>query len=124
MSKYEHPYLEHDEYLEFLVPGDDHDEDFFNDLLQAMVELSDKTGKRRILIDRSGADPDRPVEPMVIYRLSLRMAQAFGATVRIAALSTHTDQHSFWEDVATNRGSIVKASNDRERLLEWLLQDI
>lgn len=124
MSKYVHPYVEHDEFLEFSVPGDGLDEDFFNDLLLAMVEATEETGKRRILVDRSGASPDRPVEPMVIYRLSLRMAEAFGATVRIAALSTQTEQNSFWEDVSTNRGSIVRAGGDRESLIEWLLKDI
>jgi len=123
MSQYEHPYVEHADYLEFVVPGTKIDEPFFNDLLQAMVEATEKTGKRRIFVDRSGADMTRPVEPMVIYRVSLRMAEAFGISVRIAALSPWPAQDSFWEDVATNRGSIVKAGNDRESLLAWLLED-
>jgi len=123
MSNLEHPFVEHSEYLEFVVPGNNHDEHFFNELLQAMVEACEQTGKNRIFVDRSEAKPARPVEPMVIYRLSLRMAEAFGASVRVAALSPRADQDSFWEDVATNRGAIVKASNDRESLLAWLLED-
>lgn len=120
----EHPYVEHAEYLEFIVPGTAHDEAFFNDLLSAMVEATEKTGKRKIFVDRSLADPTRQVQPMVIYRLSLRMAEAFGASVRVAALSPWAENDSFWEDVATNRGSVVKAGNDRASLLEWLLRDI
>lgn len=123
MSKFEHPYVEHAEYLEFSVAGTARDEDFFNDLLCAMVDATEKTGKRRILVDRSSADPTKPVEPMAIYRLSLRMAEAFGASVRVAALSPHADHQTFWEDVSTNRGAIVKASNHRESLLQWLLSD-
>ncbi|PQO31256.1 hypothetical protein C5Y96_13000 [Blastopirellula marina] len=123
MSKYEHPYTEHDEYLEFVVSGTAKEEDFFSDLLCAMVEATEQTGKRRIFIDRSAADPQLPVEPMVIYRMSLRMAEAFGASVRIAALSSSMESQSFWEDVSTNRGSIVKAGSDRDSLIQWLLQD-
>jgi len=123
MSKYEHPYIEHAEYLEFSVADTARDEEFFNDLLCAMVAATEKTGKRRVFVDRSSSDQTRPVEPMAIYRLSLRMAEAFGASVRVAALSPHSDQHSFWEDVSSNRGAIVKAGNDRESLLQWLLSD-
>ncbi|MFN3150879.1 hypothetical protein [Bremerella sp.] len=123
MSKFEHPFIEHAAFLEFKVPGSDHDEEFFRDLLQAMVEATEQTGKRRILVDRSETDPTRPVEPMMIYRLSLAMGEAFGASARIAALSPHMEQQSFWEDVSTNRGSIVRAGSDRASLIEWLLRD-
>lgn len=123
MSKFEHPYIEHPEFLEFVVPDTARDEEFFGDLLDAMVEATKQTGKRRVLIDRGAADPNKPVEPMVIYRMALRMADAFGASVRIAAFSRSTPQLSFWEDVSSNRGAIVKAGCDRESLIEWLLQD-
>ncbi|MEW4563740.1 hypothetical protein AB1K70_14495 [Bremerella sp. JC770] len=123
MSKYEHPYTEHAEYLEFIVSSTSRDEEFFQDLLCAMVEATEKTGKRRILVDRSSSDQTQPIAPMAIYRLSLRMAEAFGASVRVAALSPHADHQTFWEDVSSNRGAIVKASNHRESLLQWLLSD-
>ncbi len=123
MSNYEHPYTEHADHLEFVVPKDARDEAFFNDMLQAMVAATEQTGKRKIFIDRSLADQSQPVEPMAIYRLSLRMAEAFGARVRIGALTARAEDDSFWEDVATNRGAIVKASNDRENLLAWLLEN-
>lgn len=123
MSKYEHPYVEHADYLEFIVPGTAHDEDFFNDLLQAMVVATEKTGKRRIFVDRSQSLNSDPTDPMVVYRMGIRVGEAFGASVRVAAFSPWAENDAFWENVATNRGAIVKASNDRESLIEWLVSD-
>ncbi|MBA2117963.1 hypothetical protein [Bremerella alba] len=123
MSQFEHPYVEHSEHLEFIVPGSAIDEAFFNDLLQAMVEATEKTGKRRVFVDRSQSDQSIPTDAMVVYRLAIRVGEAFGASVRIAAFSPWAENDSFWENVATNRGAIVKASNDRESLLSWLLSD-
>lgn len=123
MSKFEHPYTEHPEFLEFVVPGITYDEEYFNDLLQAMVVATEKTGKRRIFVDRSQSAGSTPTDPMVVYRMAIRVGEVFGASVRIAALSPWAEDDSFWEDVATNRGAIVKASNHREALLVWLLKD-
>ncbi|QDU78112.1 hypothetical protein Pan97_51930 [Bremerella volcania] len=123
MSKFEHPYIEHAEYLEFVVPEEVRDEEAFKELLQAMVEATKKTGKRRIFVDRGQSDKTVRTDPMVIYRMAVRMGEAFGASVRIAAFSHWADQDTFWEDVATNRGAIVRASSDRASLLTWLLQE-
>lgn len=123
MSKYEHPFVEHADYLEYVVHGSVRDEDLLADLLQSMVEATEKTGKRRVLVDRTDSGDEAITDTMVIYRLAVRVGEAFGSSVRIAALSARADQHSFWEDVASNRGAIVKAGNDRESLMQWLLSD-
>ena len=123
MSDNEHPYIEHEHYLEYVVGGSVRDEKALTELLYAMVAATEKTGKRRIFVDRSQIGEAVVTDTMVIYRLAVKVGEAFGSAVRIAAYSHRAAQQSFWEDVATNRGATVKASNDRESLLEWLLSD-
>lgn len=116
--------IEHADYLEFVMPEGKQDEAYWKQALQFQVDSVEKTGKRRIFVDRPTSANAEQVEPMGIYRAALRTAEAFGVTVRIAVWSPIAEQHSFFETVATNRGAIIRVGDDREALLEWLLSDV
>ncbi|CAE7811022.1 unnamed protein product, partial [Symbiodinium microadriaticum] len=98
------PHIEHEMFLEWVVPKGDHDETYWRAMLQAMVDAQRATGKGRIFIDRSSGPAGKPVEPMVVYRMALLMAESFGAAVRVAVQSPAAGTDNFFEDVATNRG--------------------
>lgn len=115
--------IEHPDYLEFVVPEGKQDEAYWQQVLQLLVDSVEKTGKRRILVERPFQKGSEQVEGMVVYRIALRTAEVFGVTVRLAVLSPIADESSFFETVATNRGAIIQVGNDRETLLAWLLSD-
>ncbi|MHC2069080.1 hypothetical protein ACYFX5_16540 [Bremerella sp. T1] len=117
------PHIEHEMFLEWVVPKGDHDETYWRAMLQAMVDAQRATGKGRIFIDRSSGPAEKPVEPMVVYRMALLMAESFGAAVRVAVQSPAAGTDNFFEDVATNRGATVRVGVAREPLIEWLLLD-
>lgn len=115
--------VEHSNYLEFVVPDGKHDEAYWSQFLKSMVATVEQTGKTRILVQRPAQDPSERVEGMVIYRMALRTAEAFGVSVRIAIQSPVAQEDSFFETVATNRGAMIKVDKNRAALVAWLSED-
>lgn len=120
MSEVKFDVIEHERYLEFISTGDPTENQWI-ELLNRIVEELDRSGKSRVFVDTSGLSvlPD----PMVRYRMGIRVGETFSVNVRIAILFTKDMGDRFWETVANNRGAMAHSGDDREELLAWLLEE-
>ncbi|MEW4563741.1 hypothetical protein AB1K70_14500 [Bremerella sp. JC770] len=109
--------IEHPEYLELICSGDHVPDDW-----EALVELADqesqRTGKTCVLVNV--LDVNSAMDNMTRYRIGLLVAEKFGPSRKIAALTPREHINFFWETVAHNRGANVKAASDRDILVAWL----
>lgn len=110
---------EHADFLEFVCSGHHVPEDW-EALVELVLSACQKTGKTRVLVD--GLNLSAPMDNMTRYRMGLLVAEKFGPSYKIAALTLPEHINFFWETVAHNRGAKVKTAADRAALITWLGQ--
>ncbi|PQO31258.1 hypothetical protein C5Y96_13010 [Blastopirellula marina] len=109
--------LEHSDYLEFICSGDSVPGDW-EELVEVVLQECQRTGKSAVLVD--GLNVSTPMDNMTRYRVGLLVAEKFGPSYKIAALTPREHINFFWETVAHNRGAKVKTASDRDTLVTWL----
>jgi len=120
MEKLHVQQIEHPGYLEFVcsgqhVPGD------WEELVEVVHEQCERSGTKRILVDVLNLDIG--LDNMTRYRVGILVAEKFGPTHRIAALTPAEQINYFWETVAHNRGAKVKTASERDVLVTWLYEE-
>lgn len=90
--------------------------------LAEILELSHEYGINAVLVDSRGRSGQPPLTD--IYSGGETLAETLGSQIRVAVLVKKLlDDHTFFENVAVNRGADLAYFEDEDAALSWLLQD-
>ena len=90
--------------------------------LAKIVELGLEHHIDRVLVDSRARTGQPPI--LEIYEGGELLASTLGADIRVAILVGEVAAgHTFFENVAFNRGSTVAYFQDHEEALDWLARD-
>lgn len=88
------------------------------DLLLAIVDVAERSGKTRVLINASAVSA--PVSEMECFLVGELVAAIFPAAYKIAVVYRKENINKFIENVAVNRGAYINVVGDEDSAAQWL----
>lgn len=113
-------YEQHENYLQIRVKGYNRIEEFF-DSLEKALDICKKRKYSNLVLDLFIVDFSK-IQEMDIFYVGEKIAYLFNNPnlVKIAVLAPKENQDKLAENVAANRGAILKAFSDKNDALEWI----
>lgn len=111
--------IEHPEFLEYVLSGNDHTRAEWEALIYRIQEEAERTQIWRVLVD--GHMLEKLYDDLSRYHLSKLAASVFSTELKVGSLFRQELINYFGETVAVNRGVNLRVDSDRDALMTWLL---
>lgn len=113
-------YEENENYLQIRYRGYKNIEEFF-DSLEKALDICKKRKYSNLILDLFDVDFSK-IQEMDRFYAGEKIAYLFNKPnlIKIAVLAPKENQDKFAENVAANRGAILKAFSDKNDALDWI----